>query len=335
MWFVRDLYVRDLYGIPGFFLLWTSLGLEALAMLLGGISYAPIFHRRMGPACVYICEEEYRYFDCEMAPPVEGKSIGRSIDCKHPVVLHCNIIVSKYIASVSGSSIAAAVEPSSWPWKRPQIALLSLPIGPERICYSRNLCLLPSGGQRHAVRSGITIIRVPSWHIEYLCIDPCIYPCINPLELWIRSRFTYSVLLDFHQINSLVVLHKPQKLLATEYNWIDGYCADCADSSSATRINRSIRRLKHSSCAQFLWIDTRIDTQILDVPGGHSDDGYTASNGVSWPPEGRGHKFRLQQILSGPRVRDRRLSVICFQGQEGDSAVAAMDHVGIHAGERT
>ena len=31
-----------------------------------------------------------------------------------------------------------------------------------------------------------------------------------------------------------------RKLLATEYNRIDGYCADCADSSSATRINRSI-----------------------------------------------------------------------------------------------
>ena len=49
---------------------------------LGGIIYAPIFHRRMGPACVYICEEEDRYFDCEMAPPVAGKSIGRSIGCK-------------------------------------------------------------------------------------------------------------------------------------------------------------------------------------------------------------------------------------------------------------
>ena len=60
------------------------------------------------------------------------------------------------------------------------------------------------------------------------------HPCINPLELWIPSRFTYSVLLDFCQINSLVVLHKPQKLLATEYNRID--CAYCADSSSATRI---------------------------------------------------------------------------------------------------
>ena len=48
-------------------------------VLLGGIRYAPIFHRRMGPACVYICEEEDRYFDCEMAPPVEGnlQSIDR------------------------------------------------------------------------------------------------------------------------------------------------------------------------------------------------------------------------------------------------------------------
>ena len=61
---------------------------------------------------IYICEEEDRYFDCEMAPPVEGKSIGRST-ASNPVELHGKIIVSKYIASVSGSSIAAAVEPSS------------------------------------------------------------------------------------------------------------------------------------------------------------------------------------------------------------------------------
>jgi hypothetical protein len=36
---------------------------------------------------------------------------------------------------------------------------------------------------------------------------------------------------------------------------------------------------------QFQWIDTRIDTRIdaviLDMPRGHSDDGYTAPNGVS------------------------------------------------------
>ena len=33
---------------------------------------------------IYICEEEDRYFDCEMAPPVEGNSLGRSIGCKQP-----------------------------------------------------------------------------------------------------------------------------------------------------------------------------------------------------------------------------------------------------------
>ena len=44
---------------------------------------------------------------------------------------------------------------------------------------------------------------MPSWHIEYHSIDPCIYPCINPLELWIPSRFTYSVLLDFSHTAAL------------------------------------------------------------------------------------------------------------------------------------
>ena len=49
---------------------------------------------------IYICEEETDISTVKDG----GKSIGRSIGSKHPVLLHCNIIVSKYIASVSGSS---------------------------------------------------------------------------------------------------------------------------------------------------------------------------------------------------------------------------------------
>ena len=59
----------------------VSLGLEALDML-------HMSSEDGTRLLIYICEEEDRYFDCEMAPPVEGKSIGRSIGCKHPVVLH-------------------------------------------------------------------------------------------------------------------------------------------------------------------------------------------------------------------------------------------------------
>ena len=61
------------------------------------------------------------------------------------------------------------------------------------------------------------------------------------------------------------------------------------------------------------------------MPGGHSDDGYTASNGVSWAS--RGERTQVPTVADALGSYDQGQGATCglFQGQEEGSTVAAMD----------
>ena len=61
------------------------------------------------------------------------------------------------------------------------------------------------------------------------------------------------------------------------------------------------------------------------MPGGHSDDGYTASNGVSWAS--RRERTQVPTVADALGSQDQGQEAICdlFQGQEEDSTVAAKD----------
>jgi len=83
-------------------------------------------------------------------------------------------------------------------------------------------------------------------------------------------------------------------------------------------------KIKENQVCEWTWIDLESinesaismdwdaemfwDAEILDVPRGHSDAGYTASKWVPWASKGGRHKLRLQQTLLAPGSVTRKQS---------------------------